>query len=239
MTKTSLVLVCSLGLISCAGADGKDGQDAEVGVREASKSRCPEGGSVLTFGEEEVVVCNGEDGATGAAGEDGEDGATGPIGPQGEPGVAGPQGEAGEDGSVGPQGEKGDPGEPGVATPSVGVIEADLYCGALFDNTNYSFDYWVTVMTDGTVFASAAINRRDFGVSGSRVYAPNENGALNASVTVRFDAAGDPNFGWWQVRLDRESLVIQIDYNDLDLVNDQTTWTLQPNENNCVINQVL
>lgn len=278
MTKTSLVLVCSLGLISCAGADGTDGQDAEVGVEKASKSQCPSGGSVLTFGEEEVVVCNGTDGEDGAAGDDGEDGArgvagprgatgapalegptgdtgpgtegiqgpTGATGPQGVPGATGPvgpqgatgvPGEKGDTGATGPQGEKGDPGEPGVAAPSVGVIEASLYCGASLEGVSgVAFDYWAAVYSNGTIWATAQIRDGEVGESLSTLYAPTQVGAETASVHLLWDMVGSSNSGFWTIGLNRQTLIVNIKYTDLDLSDGSDTWTLDSASANCTVN---
>lgn len=68
-------IMALLALTACSGADGEngadgsDGQDgtnAEVVVGEASAEQCPSGGSVVTIGAEQVVLCNGQDAAGGS-----------------------------------------------------------------------------------------------------------------------------------------------------------------------------
>lgn len=240
--KTSLVTVLgSLVLFACAGADGKDGQDAEVAVEKASKAQCPSGGSVLTFGDEKVVICNGEDGATGPAGAasamglPGEKGDTGATGPQGE---AGEKGEPGEQGAVGPQGPSG---EPGVSPPSVGVIEASLYCwGTLENAASIMILYWADVYSNGTIWATAQVNTADFGTSLSSLYAPTQVGAATAVVEpLIYDVAGSSNFGSWAIGLDRQNLILQVKYTDSDVSGGSTSWTLDVSTegaDQCVVN---
>lgn len=71
-----------------------------------------------------LLVKNGEKGATGPAGPAGEKGATGSAGPQGvqgpkgDKGDTGPQGPKGDTGATGPQGDKGDKGDTGPQGPT-------------------------------------------------------------------------------------------------------------------------
>lgn len=60
-------------VVACA-EDGEDGRDGtRIGVEElpAGSAECRNGGLLLTIGQEEQVVCNGEDGLDGLPGKDG------------------------------------------------------------------------------------------------------------------------------------------------------------------------
>jgi hypothetical protein len=59
------------------------------------------------------------------------------------------------------------------------------------------------------------------------------HGAVGASIT--FDATMNANAGWWDVRLNRTTLVVTIDYNDTDVMGGKRSWTMTPDK--CVVNK--
>lgn len=218
----SLVTVCACagvdGTNGSDGKDGADGKDAVVKSSDASVDQCPYGGYVLELGTrgdtEEVLICNGQPGETGEQG------------PRGE---AGPQGDAG---SQGPQGEPGQPGEPGI-----GVVAATLYCGAGLENlTDVRFYYYATVFSDGTVWAAAEVTDGVNSASGSNIYAPSQVGASSASVITTFDIVAPTRHGFWNISLDRTSLVVSVVYTDVDVTGGKMAWTLDSSLNICVVN---
>ena len=79
----------------------------------AGPQQCSNGGTVVSIGGQEYVVCNGANGAIGPTGQ------TGAIGPQGAQGPQGEQGPVGPIGSTGAQGPQGDPGQPGTQITTI------------------------------------------------------------------------------------------------------------------------
>lgn len=110
---------------------GVTGQPSTISRVQAQTAECPNGGFELQYGiddnangvldDDEVdgsnPICNGEDGAPGAAGPQGPQGEAGPAGPQGEAGQAGEAGPQGEPGAMGPAGPPGEAGPAGPAGP--------------------------------------------------------------------------------------------------------------------------
>ncbi len=66
------------------GAQGTPGIPVSIISAPASPAQCPTGGTVVTVGSNINILCNGNQGPSGA---NGNDGATGPRGDQGSPGV--------------------------------------------------------------------------------------------------------------------------------------------------------
>jgi hypothetical protein len=66
----------------------------------ADNSQCPNGGSVITIGANQTIVCNGSNGAQGPQGAVGEQGPVGSQGPTGAPGLDGLNGNNGSPGTV-------------------------------------------------------------------------------------------------------------------------------------------
>lgn len=226
-------------LLGCAGADGsdgeagrrgatgEDGESAVLNVSEASDDDCPAGGSVFEIGvgdeTEEVVVCNGEDGAEGDRGPQGE---AGEQGAQGEPGEQGPQGEAGE---VAPGGEAD-------SQQSIGRIEATMACSGTLDGTVSLFAaQQAVVFTDGSVFASASISDGISQASSSSFYSPEQVGAADARVILTFDAQGPSTGGYWIISINPTTFDSTLEYFDGDWTDGGGVWTMPASE--CVVNR--
>jgi hypothetical protein len=128
---------------------------------------------------------------------------------------------------TGPQGPKGEAG-------GAGGIVASIYCGGPLENTSLSFSYNAYLFADQSVFASAAIQDAAIGSSYANFYAPSQNGAQTAAVSLVFDVAGPANGGWWTIRLDRTTLITTIEYKDGDTPNGGAAWTMAPSS--CVSN---
>lgn len=67
-------------------------------------------------------------------------------------------------------------------------------------------------------------------VSAASIFAPTQVGWATAPVLLRFDDTGAANSGFWEISLNRETLVVTIDYNDLDLAGGRRTWTTTPDK---------
>jgi hypothetical protein len=115
------------------------------------------------------------------------------------------------------------------------AVLASIHCGGLLQNTTLLFSYDVYQFTSGNVFASAGVREGAIGASYANFYAPTQNGALTASVIVSLDEFAPADGGWWQLSLDRTTLVTSIVYNDVDVAGGMVTWTMSPTA--CVVNR--
>jgi hypothetical protein len=88
----------------------------------------------------------------------------------------------------------------------------------------------------GAVFASADVRDVALQSSNARIFAPAQVGWATAPVIVTFDVQSPANGGWWQLSLNRMTLVVTIEYNDVDLpdVGDKRSWIMTPDK--CVSN---
>jgi hypothetical protein len=226
--------------IICNGAKGNDGATGATGPQ-------GEKGATGATGERGIIGPRGAAGDPGEMGATGVQGVAGDVGPKGDTGATGPTGASGAASEMGLPGEKGDtgatgpqgePGEDGAF--SEGLVSATLYCGAGLENvTGLRFNYWATIFADGTVWASAEIVDSFTATSSSRVYAATQNGALDASVELVRDAATPSNGGWWEISVNRQAIVVNIVYHDVDVANGQMTWELDSSSNGCVVNPVI
>ena len=177
-----------------------------------------------------VAACSG---AQGPAGENGDDGAVGPQGPQGEQGEQGPQGEQGKQG---PQGEQGEPGSAGADgdAPATHIIES-FACGGGLEGAPLSFWYNAVLFSSGDLFVTGSIKDAAKQSSTTAFYTPQQNGYVNAQITLTLDEDGTPDFGWFTLSLNRTSLVTKIDYRASgNTTTVLQTWTMQPSA--CVHN---
>jgi hypothetical protein len=62
------------------------------------------------------------------------------------------------------------------------------------------------------------------------------SGGAPAPIQVTFDAQSPAKGGWWQLSLNRTTLVVTIEYTDVDLpdVGDKRSWIMTPDK--CVAN---
>jgi Collagen triple helix repeat (20 copies) len=161
---------------------------------------------------------------------------SGSAGPAGPPGPAGTNGAPAAPGSAGPAGPPGPAGTNGAPAAPGNDITASIGCfGALQNTTSISFNYNAYLFANGNIFASAAIADGVNSASFANMYAPTQNGALTATVIFALDEMPPTKGGWWQLSLDRTSLVTSIVYNDVDVPNGRMTWTMDPNM--CVVNK--
>lgn len=105
-------------------------------------------------------------------------------------------------------------------------IAASISCYGQLENSSLLFSYNANQFENGVVQASASIRDSDWQSFRSVVYSPFQNGYLDAGVSLTRDVQGAANSGWWDISLDRNSLITTIIYNDVDLTNGQITWTM-------------
>ncbi len=168
-----------------------------------------------------MVGCSGEPGAPG------KDGA---------PGVNGLSGVNGTDGKDGEKGEKGISGLPGtsVTTDSAKIVKSIFCTGTLSGTTGLSFNYHVVQFANGNVFTSGGIGDGAYETNATAIYAPSQVGWDSASVIVQHDSYTPLDGGWWNIKLNRSTLITSIVYNDVDMVPATTTWTMTSDK--CVVN---
>ena len=97
-----------------------------------------------------------------------------------------------------------------------------------------SFGYRADQFISGNVFASGYIASLSSSASNAVFYAPAQNGFVTAPVIVVFDVQGAANTGFWQIQLNRSTLVVTITYNDVDVVGGTLSWVMTPDK--CVVN---
>lgn len=135
-------------------------------------------------------------------------------------GCSGSAGPAGPAGAVGAQGPTGPAGQNGTTR-----IVASIFCsGQVSGNTGNAaslngtkVEYWASLMSSGDVYANAVIAGNSFQIQGTSFYSYMQNGATTGSVTVIADAYGNATSGFWNVSLDRSSLVVTAVYTDAEL----------------------
>jgi hypothetical protein len=176
-----------------------------------------------------ALIIAGCEGPAGPPGPAGNPGPSGEIGPAGPAGIAGPPGPSGAAGPTGPAGSAGPPGSDSFK------ITNSIYCGGpLEGTTSLWFSYDAHLFANGTIFASASIRDSLIEAAHANVYAPTQNGALTAAVDVEFDQAVPADGGWWEISLDRATLVATIVYHDVDVTGGTQAWTMQSSA--CVVN---
>ena len=216
--KNSFWSLCAIAMVACGGA-GEAGPKGDPGVQGPTG---PQGDPGLN-GEAGVPGLQGPQGVEGPAGE------AGATGPQGIQGVAGPQGIQGAVGEAGAQGPMGNPGVDGSQ------ITASIGCsGVLQDTAGYSFSYDVDQFENGNVFVSGVVYNGAVSGSFSNYYAPTQGGYLTAPIVIDLDSYAPADSGWWQLSLDRSTLIVSIVYNDADIDGGSLSWTMLPSQ--CIVN---
>lgn len=112
------------------------------------------------------------------------------------------------------KGPKGDAGIPGS-----GKIVATMNCAQTIsgldpDLNGLMIEYDAVLTSGGDVYATATIVESGYQASGTAFYAADQAGAENALVLVTADYIGAANGGLWKIRLNRDTLVTHIRYED-------------------------
>ena len=92
-----------------------------------------------------------------------------------------------------------------------------------------------TRVAEDDLFVTGSISDAAKQSSTTAFFTPQQNGYLNAQVTLTLDEDGTADFGWFTLSLNRASLVVKIDYRSSG--NSTTifqSWTMQPSA--CVHN---
>jgi hypothetical protein len=136
-------------------------------------------------------------------------------------------------GEKGETGEKGEAGEAG-ADGTDNRIVSSIFCGGTLSGTSISLKYAASLMASGDVFATASVSGGLNDISASAFYSAQQNGALDASVIVVSDYSGTANFGYWDIGLNRQTLVVTVTYNDVEVAGGQQSWQMTPDK--CTVN---
>jgi hypothetical protein len=229
-------LVAALVLaVGCGGA-GDAGQPGAVGPQGTPGAPGAQG-SQGTKGDPGVAGPAGPTGAkgdVGPQGQKGDPGATaGVTGPTGAQGPKGDTGATGQTGATGPQGPAGPQGAPGATNR----ITASLNCNGGLEGLDYTIvSYNAYVFSDGFVFASAEVFNNGSSSTTAKFYAPQQVGWDTASVRVHYDAFGTPDYGFWDLSVNRDTAVLTVTVHDIDLADPGQTrsWIFTPDK--CVLN---
>ena len=168
------MLVASMTLVACAGADGTAGSNGAPGKDGAAGPAGP-AGPAGADGDD------GKDGSNGSDGKDGADGEDGASGTDGKDGTNGKDGAKGKDGADGADGADGKDGTTDVGGISVvgGQVEA---LETVDENGNSTWSAVVTVIGGGFEKGSVTIDSSASGVSGSAT--ANSDGAFSETFTM-------------------------------------------------------
>ena len=238
----------------CNGRDGTDGRDAIPTLVAldpiAPGADCPAGGTAILTGPDtngnglldpdEVQstrpVCNGRDGAGNAV--------TGLFAITDEPpGANCPAGgtridfglDTDSDGTLSltevTQTGYVCNGQDGLGSQAISTI----YCaGGLENFPGMSWDYQVQQLANGDVVATASVTDNYITTSRTQYYSLFQVGFLEAPIQLTHDLLGPANYGYWEIKLDRQTLITTITYNDIDLLVNPTVWTMLPTQ--CIVN---
>ena len=225
--------------VTSTGSDGTNGKNSLISsTTESSGTNCTTGGLKIQSGldsdEDGVLdstevtatsyICNGTVGTNGTNGTNGDNGTVGTNGTNGDNGTNGTNGTDGDNGTNGTNGTNG-------IKPA-----SSLYCGAILENTVVWFTYTAMVFSDGSVYAYGSIYSSEMQIGRSRFYDSSQSGASTAQILFTWDLSGSDNGGYWEISLNRSTLVVTILYTDSDESGGSTTWTLNSSSNNCVLN---
>ncbi len=119
-----------------------------------------------------------------------------------------------------------------VDLASVEPISASIHCFGNLQGTSVDAGYNAVVMSSGDVFVSASIQDVGFQFSNTAFYSHHQNGVKDGGITIRADEDGVINGGWWNLSLDRDTLVTTVEYNDP--IEPFQTWSMASSD--CILN---
>jgi hypothetical protein len=117
--------------------------------------------------------------------------------------------------------EQGPAGPPGTS----GAIKATINCSGTIASVSglasilngLEVRYSAVLTHAGDVYASASVADEASQVSGTAFYAAAQTGAQNGRVSMIADYYGTANWGYWEITLDRNTLVTTAVYTDSSL----------------------
>jgi hypothetical protein len=127
----------------------------------------------------------------------------------------------------GPAGPVGPAGPAGPTGTSEDKISATIFCTGSLQNTALYFDYYAAQMSNGDVFVNGAIRGVAYQVAGSTYFSSKQNGYNNARILIAYDVLGAANAGFFELFLDRKTLIVTVKYNDSD---GDLSWIMTPDK---------
>lgn len=143
-------------------------------------------------------------------------------------------GPRGATGSAGAAGVTGARGTTGAAAANGSLFSSSIYCSGTLSGTALVARYDAAVLNSGDVLAHASIGGAAYEQSQSEFYAAAQNGAATAVVILVYDVEGTANSGWWELALNRATLILSVTYHDTDSPGGQRVWTKPASE--CIAN---
>jgi hypothetical protein len=116
-----------------------------------------------------------------------------------------------------------------------GRIIQTYRCSGQIETTGIYYEYQAQITNAGDVLVQAVIQDAYQGISSSVNYGSGQAGAKFGFVSVSFDLRGANGGGYWEVSLNRSTLVPVITYNDVEFNPAVDTFTI-PASNCSVVN---
>jgi hypothetical protein len=118
------------------------------------------------------------------------------------------------------KGPKGDPGAPGA-----GKVTATMNCSGVISGLSgasaalngLTVEYNAVLTSGGDVYATAMVADEWAQVSGTTFYAAGESGSQTAQVLINADFHSTADGAYWNISLNRSTLVTSITYTDPSL----------------------
>lgn len=128
----------------------------------------------------------------------------------------------------GNNGANGLDGKDGRNGASTAKITMSIRCKGQLTGTSVTAIYNASLFSSGDISVSASVHGTRAENGASRMYAAMQIDAATAPVSFVYDLAGADNSGEWKVWLDRETMIMSVDYTDVDVANGKLTWQLTP-----------
>jgi hypothetical protein len=124
----------------------------------------------------------------------------------------------------GRDGKDGDNGKNGLCQTT--KVTMSITCQALLAGTNVTAVYNANVLSSGDLFVSATVHGFGFATGASLMYAATQINADTTPVAFVYDLAGPSNKGHWKLSFNRETMIVSVEYTDVDVANGKLTWQL-------------
>jgi hypothetical protein len=119
------------------------------------------------------------------------------------------------------KGPKGDPGAPGggriISTINCGGTISGLVGAAGAALNGLEIEYDAVLTAGGDVYSTARVIDDLTQTTSTHFYARGQAGANDASVLIVADYDSPSNGGFWEISLDRNTLITYVDYTDSSL----------------------
>lgn len=104
-------------------------------------------------------------------------------------------------------------------------ITSRIYCAGPIGSTSIYYYYNIVGLSSGDVLVYGSINDAYWQISGMAFYSSEDNGAASGGLSIANDLNGSANAGWWQIEINKTTLVVTIVYHDFDVPGGEDTFT--------------